>query len=217
MGYYWRVRQRLGFSLAFLGVLNVAGHASYVIGSWVYRDYLRLMPFRSMLKRTIWAAFVVGISTLLLVQRWNLVLHVPDWAFVLGDTAFVAACSQIAFMPIAVLAAKVAPKGAEGTIYNSVISVFNLGSVVSEFTGGLLTKALGVREGDFDNLWALIVICNLTTLLPVPLLSMLPDIGNAKDGASDDEASLSDVSVGGAGMEPSKRDNVTEMTPLFEK
>ncbi|KMS64926.1 hypothetical protein BVRB_041220, partial [Beta vulgaris subsp. vulgaris] len=43
-----------------------------------------------------------------------------------------------------------APKGAEGTIYNSVISVSNLGSVISEFSGGILTKMLGVREDNFE-------------------------------------------------------------------
>lgn len=53
-------------------------------------------------------------------------------------------------MPIIVLAAKMAPKGAEGTIYNSVISVSNLGSVISEFSGGVLTRMLGVTENNFD-------------------------------------------------------------------
>lgn len=63
-------RNSLGFSLSFLGVLTIFGYASYIIGSWLYRDYLRDLAFRSLLKGTIWVAFFVGMSTVMLVQRF---------------------------------------------------------------------------------------------------------------------------------------------------
>eukprot|EP00474_Spongospora_subterranea_P009124 CRZ09582.1 hypothetical protein [Spongospora subterranea] len=173
---FYFMRTTLGFSLSFLGVLTVAGHASYIIGSWLYRDYLRKLSFRTLMKGTIWVAFGVGMTTVIVVKRWNKMFYIPDHAFVLGDTIFLAVCAQIAFMPVIVLAAKMAPPGAEGTIYNSVISVSNLGSVFSEFSGGVLTNLLDVREDNFTNLWLLILICNLTTLLPLPFLWMLPEI-----------------------------------------
>jgi hypothetical protein len=34
---------------------------------------------------------------------------------------------------------------------------------------------LGVTESNFDNLWLLVLIANLTSLLPLPLLKWLPE------------------------------------------
>jgi hypothetical protein len=38
----------------------------------------------------------------------------------------------------------------------------------------LLTHWFGVTETNFDNLWILVLITNLSTLLPLPLLGWLP-------------------------------------------
>lgn len=167
-------------------MLTISGHVAYIVGSWIYRTYLRDVRFRSLLKNLIWTAFWVGMTTIVLVKRcrnthyksltlfdhhvrWNLAVHLPDHVFVLGDTVFLAVCgyilrrdlrvalemltvnfSQISFMPVLVLSAKISPKGAEGTIYNSMMSIYNLGCVISEFSGGLLTKWLGVGEDNFE-------------------------------------------------------------------
>jgi hypothetical protein len=41
--------------------------------------------------------------------------------------------------------------------------------------GAGLTYLLGVTESNFDNLWILVLIANVTSLLPLPLLNWLPD------------------------------------------
>lgn len=58
----------------------------------------------------------------------------------------------------------------EGTLYALLMSTLNVGGVTSENLGGLLTWALGVSSHNFKNLWLLVLICNLTSLLPLPLL-----------------------------------------------
>jgi hypothetical protein len=55
------------------------------------------------------------------------------------------------------------------------MSIWNLSGLLSNELGALLTHWLGVTETNFDRLWLLVIITNLSTLLPLPLLSWLPD------------------------------------------
>jgi hypothetical protein len=54
--------------------------------------------------------------------------------------------------------------------------------------GALLTKAAGITETNFDNLAALTVFCNLTTLWPLLLIGWLDGIaGRDVDGDEEDK------------------------------
>ena len=78
-------------------------------------------------------------------------------------------------MPVLVLAAKLCPPGMEATLFATLMSVSNAGSVTGGLVGAGLTKLLGVTRESFGNLPLLIIICNLSSLLPLPLLGLLPD------------------------------------------
>ena len=65
------------------------------------------------------------------------------------------------------------------------MSVVNLSGLLSHELGALLTHQLGVTETDFSNLWLLVLITNLTTLLPLPLLGMLPAASAVQPGDGD--------------------------------
>jgi BT1 family len=86
---------------------------------------------------------------------------------------------QIAFMPVLVLAARLCPPGVEATLFALLMSIYNLAGFLSYESGALLMHWLGVDETNFTNLWLVVVITNLTTLLPLPLIGWLP-------GADDD-------------------------------
>ena len=53
------------------------------------------------------------------------------------------------------------------------MSILNIGAVISDNLGGLFTWALGVTANDFRNLWMLVLVCNICSLLPIPLLAWL--------------------------------------------
>jgi len=55
-------------------------------------------------------------------------------------------------------------------MYALLMSVLNLGAMLSFQLGGALMWFLGVTETNFDNLWILIVIVNLTYILPIPMV-----------------------------------------------
>lgn len=76
-------------------------------------------------------------------------------------------------MPVLVLAARLCPEGVEATLFATLMSISNAGSVLGGLMGAGLTQFLGVTKDNFDNLTFLIILCNLSSLLPLPLLGLL--------------------------------------------
>lgn len=81
---------------------------------------------------------------------------------------------QASFMPVLVLAARLCPEGMEATLFATLMSVSNGGSVLGGLIGAGLTQLFGITKDSFDNLTVLIALCNLSSLLPLPLLGLLP-------------------------------------------
>lgn len=177
--YFYFMRNKLGFTLDFLGWLNVIRHASMAIAVLIFRRYLRTVDFKLLVRSMILLAFFLGMTVLVVVQRWNLLIGIPDSWFVIGDTIALTVCVEVAAMPLVIIAAKVAPEGVEGFIYASIISIVNLSGLLSEASGGAVTRALGISHDNFDNMWKLVLICNITTLFTLPFVSLLP--GNITD------------------------------------
>ncbi|CAI5503821.1 unnamed protein product [Closterium sp. Naga37s-1] len=82
--------------------------------------------------------------------------------------------TQISFMPVLVLAARVCPPGIEATLFATLMSVSNGASVFGGVMGAGLTNWLGVTSTNFTNLPTLIAICNFSSLLVLPFLNLLP-------------------------------------------
>lgn len=78
-------------------------------------------------------------------------------------------------MPVLVLAARLCPEGMEATLFATLMSVSNGGSVLGGLFGAGLTQVLGITKDRFDSLALLIIICNFSSLLPLPLLHLLPN------------------------------------------
>jgi hypothetical protein len=120
----------------------------------------------------------LGLTQLILVYHLNTGLGIPNELFTFGDSVVLTVLGQIAFMPTLVLAARLCPPGIEGTLFATLMSVFNGAGAVGAELGALLTSALGVTESNFQNLGILVAICNLSSLLSLPFLSLLPAEGS---------------------------------------
>lgn len=77
-------------------------------------------------------------------------------------------------MPILVLAARLCPPGVEATLFATLMSISNGGGVTGGVLGAGLTQVLGVTSQNFDNLALLLLLCNASSLLPLPFLNLLP-------------------------------------------
>ena len=105
------------------------------------------------------------------------------WNISLGDDVVQSALGEVGFLPLLVLAAKICPPGIEGALFAALMSIFNLGGIVSTEAGALLTDAFHVSETDFSNLSPLIVTCAASSLLPLFFLGW---VRGAEDSGDDD-------------------------------
>ena len=164
----------LGFEAEFLGRVRLVTSVAALLGIAIFQRFLKAVPFRSIFAWSTVIASLGGMTTLLLVTHVNRSLGINDQWFSLGDNAILTVMGQIAFMPVLVLSARLCPAGVEATLFALLMSIVNLAGLVSHELGALLTHWLNVTETNFDNLWLLVTITNLTTLLPLPLLFLLP-------------------------------------------
>ena len=58
-------------------------------------------------------------------------------------------------------------------MYALIMSTLNFGGLISYQLGGLLIYGLSITDKRFDNLYLLILIANLSTLLPLPFISLV--------------------------------------------
>ncbi|WP_316426617.1 folate/biopterin family MFS transporter [Leptolyngbya boryana] len=172
--FFYFSTNELGFEPEFLGRVRLVTSIASIVGIWVFQRFLKGVPFRVIFGWSTVISAVLGLSMILLVTHTNRALGIDDRWFSLGDSLILTVMGQIAFMPVLVLAARLCPPGVEATLFALLMSVVNLSGLVSYEFGALLTHWFGVTETNFDNLWILVLITNLSTLLPLPLLGWLP-------------------------------------------
>ncbi|MDB9528848.1 folate/biopterin family MFS transporter [Oscillatoria sp. CS-180] len=164
----------LGFQPEFLGRVRLVTSIAALIGIWIFQRFLKSVPFRSIFAWSTILSTVLGFTMLLLVTHTNRSLGIPDEWFSLGDSLILTVMGEISFMPLLVLSARICPSGVEATLFALLMSILNLAGLLSHELGAILTHWLGVTETNFENLWLLVTLTNLSTLLPLPLLFLLP-------------------------------------------
>lgn len=177
----------LGFQPEFLGRVRLVTSFASLVGIWIFQRFLKEVSFRKIFGWLIVISCVLGMTSLILVTHANRSLGISDEWFSLGDSLILTVAGQIAFMPVLVLSARICPPGVEATLFALLMSVVNLSGLLSHELGAALTHFLKVTETDFTNLWLLVLLTNLSTLLPLPLLGMLPAASAISEQEADGE------------------------------
>ena len=110
---------------------------------------------------------------MVLIQRWNVDMGIPDIWFALADSVILTLIGQCILMPIVVLGARICPPGVEGSLYATLMSINNFAGVMSSEWGGALSNMYGVNRNHFDNFWKLIVLCNMIDLIPIATTKLI--------------------------------------------
>jgi folate/biopterin transporter len=165
----------LGFGPEFLGRVRLVTSIASLVGVWAFQRFLKAVPLRRIFLWSTIISVVLGMTSLILVTHANRAIGIGDQWFSLGDSLILTVMGQIAFMPVLILAAQLCPPGVEATMFALLMSICNLAGILSHESGALLTQWLGVTDTHFENLWLLVLITNLATLLPLPMLYWLPD------------------------------------------
>ena len=82
------------------------------------------------------------------------------------------------------------PNGIEGSLYALLMTLTEIGGLIGDGISTLLTSLLGIQNDDFSNLWLLVLLCNLFSIIPIFLLPLLPS--SLLDSAPDPEPPLVD-------------------------
>lgn len=192
----------LGFEPEFLGRVRLVTSFASLIGIYLFQRYLKTVPFRQILGWSTVIAAALGMTTLLLVTHANRALGIDDHWFSLGDSLILTVVGQITWMPVLVLSARLCPKGVEATLFALLMSIWNLSGLLSHELGALLTSWLGVTENNFDQLWLLVTITNLSTLLPLPFLGWLPSGDPQEEAVNEFAPAEAPLHSSGALIEP---------------
>ncbi|MGB3652227.1 MAG: folate/biopterin family MFS transporter [Rivularia sp. (in: cyanobacteria)] len=175
--FFYFTTNELHFQPEFLGRVRLVTSVAALVGIWIFQRFLKSVPFRVIFGWSTVISAVLGLSSLLLVTHANRAIGIDDHWFSLGDSLILTVMGQIAYMPVLVLAARICPPGVEATLFALLMSVTNLAGLVSHELGAGLMHYLRVTETNFDNLWLLVTITNLSTLLPLPFINWLPAAG----------------------------------------
>ncbi|KAK2980611.1 hypothetical protein RJ640_011419 [Escallonia rubra] len=184
---FYFTTNKLGFTPEFLGRVKLVTSVASLLGVGIYNGFLKDVPLRKIFLVTTIIGTALGMTQVFLVTGLNRQFGISDEWFAIGDSLIITVLGQASFMPVLVLAARLCPEGMEATLFATLMSVSNGGSVIGGLIGAGLTQLFGVTKDRFDNLAFLIILCNLSSLLPLPLLGLLPsDKGDATSKESGD-------------------------------
>ncbi|MBW4645727.1 MAG: folate/biopterin family MFS transporter [Goleter apudmare HA4340-LM2] len=186
--FFFFTTNELHFEPEFLGRVRLVTSLASLIGVGIFQRFLKTIPFRVIFGWSTVLSAALGMTTLLLVTHTNRLIGIDDHWFSLGDSLILTVMGQIAFMPVLVLAARLCPPGVEATLFALLMSVSNLAGMVSYEFGSIIMHWLGITETNFESLWLLVMITNLSTLLPLPFLHWLPDAQEQAETSAKNEA-----------------------------
>ncbi|XP_057820866.2 folate-biopterin transporter 1, chloroplastic isoform X2 [Cryptomeria japonica] len=181
---------KLGFGPEFLGRVRLVTSVASLIGVALYNGLLKSVPLRKIFLWTTLFGAGLGMTQIILVTGINRQYGISDEWFAVGDSLILTVLGQASFMPVLVLAAKLCPSGMEATLFATLMSISNGGSVTGGLIGAGLTKILGVTKDDFTNLTLLLLLCNMSSLIPLPLLGLLPKENELDAATSDSDKAM---------------------------
>jgi folate/biopterin transporter len=173
--FFYFSTNELGFTPEFLGRVRLVTSLASLFGVWFFQRFLKTIPFRKIFLWTTLFSAALGLTALLLVTHTNRSLGIDDHWFALGDSLILTIMGQLTFMPVLILAARLCPPGIEATLFAMLMSVLNLAGLVSKEGGAILTHILGVTDTNFDQLWLLVLITNVGSVLPLVFIKLLPN------------------------------------------
>lgn len=187
---FYFTTNKLGFTPEFLGRVKLVTSIASLAGVGLYNGFLKSVPLTRIFLATTIGGTLLGMSQVFLVTGLNRQFGISDEWFAIGDSLILTVLGQISFMPILVLAARLCPEGVEATLFATLMSISNAGSVLGGLIGAGLTQVFGITKDSFDNLAALIILCNLSSLLPLPLLGLLPSDDSDKKTENDNDIEM---------------------------
>ncbi|KPA75926.1 putative pteridine transporter ft5 [Leptomonas pyrrhocoris] len=159
-------------------IQNVAGMVGVILFTYVFSE----QRYQVVMFVTVTLRVVASIFDLMVVERWNLYIGIPDHAmYICGDTIVYQICYMLNYMPVLMLLSRVVPHGSESMVYGLMAGIGNLGASMSNTIGSLLMELAWPIDTtttpcDFSNVPWLIITGHLASpfLIVVASFVLLP-------------------------------------------
>ncbi|HLC75730.1 MAG TPA: folate/biopterin family MFS transporter [Candidatus Peribacterales bacterium] len=190
------VIDEFGFSPEFFGRLTVISRLMSIIGVLFFRQFLISVPLKKLLFWIIIASVVLSLPSFGLIYGWYKVLGVSPQFFAVADELITAPLTEIGFLPLLVLVARICPRGVEATMFAVLASLMNIGLAVSDLGGAFLVHLFDVHQAtealpaNYTNLDKVVWIAVLSSLLPMPFLRFLPETRASDELLTSDPSSI---------------------------
>ncbi|KAG5506365.1 hypothetical protein JIQ42_07983 [Leishmania sp. Namibia] len=157
----------------------VIGNVAGLFGVYMFARVFSKQSYRVTLICTILVQVLASVFDIIIVERWNLYIGIPDHAmYIMGDAIVYEVCYMLNYMPLNMLISRLCPKGCESTMFAILASFSNMGASTSSTIGAILMETVWPLSSsppcDFSNLrWLLIVGHLITPLIAIPLVFLL--------------------------------------------
>lgn len=187
--FYFYVNELL-FSETFIAKLQFYGSLSSFAGILIYRNFVaprlttsedkastsneRRISITMFIRLTLLFSVPVSMLQIILTNGWNQhFLNLSNEWFAAVDAMALNVFEEISFMPIMTLASVICPAGFEGSLFASIMSIFNLAGILSNELSAVLMDRLDIADHNFNNLSLYVAICATSSLLPLMLARFL--------------------------------------------
>lgn len=156
-------------------MIYAIGAMASIVGVIIYHKALKDYPFRALLFSAQLLYSISGMIDLMFILRWNLVVGIPDYLFVVLEECVHRIITRIRWIPMMVLSSQLCPLGIEGTFFALLMCIDSLGSLTSKWGGGAVLHLLHVTRSDFKNLWLTVLIRNILRFSTLSLIFLVPN------------------------------------------
>ncbi|KPA73158.1 putative pteridin transporter [Leptomonas pyrrhocoris] len=153
------------FSQTFYNTVGaVIGNVAGLFGVYMFSRVFSKQSYRVTLIITTLVQVFASVFDIVIVERWNLYIGIPDHAmYIMGDAVVYQVCYMLNFMPLNMLISRLCPKGCESTMFAILASFSNLGTSTSSTIGAILMETVWPIRSDvpcnFSNLRWLTSLC----------------------------------------------------------
>ncbi|KAE9599388.1 hypothetical protein Lal_00039393 [Lupinus albus] len=174
--FYWYTDSKAGpaFSQEFVGVIYAIGAVASIMGVIIYQKALKDYPFRKLLFYAQLLYALSGVVDLIFVLRWNLIIGIPDYLFVVIEETATRITGKLRWMPMMVLSTQLCPLGIEGTFFALLMCIDSIGTLLSKMGGGVLLRILHITRTDFANLWLAVLVRDMLRFATLALIFLVP-------------------------------------------
>lgn len=158
-----------------MSYISIATYITNILAVILYRKYLLHVSLKKIITFTTIFFSLFQALKLIIVFELNLSMGISNEVFFIINECLYSAANEIHLMPLMVMAARVCPKNLEATVYEFIMSVINLGYLVSYQSGGGISELLDIREDNFENLWIQVLLTSIFPLLVLWVVFIVPN------------------------------------------